>query len=343
VPRGSGWQRRLLAREAMRNVSTPMSRHRLLAYLAVLFGLVVVAQSVIAGAQHGADLRARSEAGHGVLTFQSHDPHRPASIGLWSCEALRDDPRVARAGVLTGGRMTDVDQLGRHQRVISASTGLVPELRRHRVVLGERLPPISGSLVIQGSSVEAGRLAHQPPGVDVNSSIVVPVSAELARVEQCTVVLVVPIGVAGASRELAARLEVEGSPVVASGPGVGADDVGARYLGRLDRWFGVGVGAAAGVLACAVARLRSGELAVYLLSGTSRGDLIRLVLLEQALVAGLFVTGVATAVPFVAERLVSPAATVHMGAAGAGVWVLVAVPASLPEVFRNPLSPVTAT
>lgn len=328
----------MLRREAVLNLRTRGSRSRMLGFVAVLCGLAVVAQSLLGGMRHAAELRQRVEDGHGVLTFQAADPQRAADVSLVSCEALADDPRVERAGALTAGRLTTVPQLGRDQRVIAASVGLLPELGRHRVLLGAALPPVSGSLLLEGAAADYGRLGRQPRGVDVNSSVVVPVAPDLVRVDQCVVVLHAPVGVAATAPDLAGRLDARGGPVSAAGPGLRADDLAARYLARGDRGFGIAAGCVAGLLACVVNRFRSGELAVYRLSGTSRADLARLVVVEQVSAAGWCVAAVATSVPWVAQHLVSPTATVLAGTTGAVAWVLVAVAGSLPEVLRNPLS-----
>ncbi|WP_217615303.1 hypothetical protein [Cellulomonas sp. GbtcB1] len=308
-------------------------------WLATCAALLLCAYAQLESQRFSSALDDRTSGGHYVLTVHSVDADEPAEIRVSSCEALVSDPRVERAGILRDGRLVAVPQLGADQRLIEASTGLFPQLLEADALVGPRLPAVSGALIVDGRPLRPLRLEEQPRGVDVNSSVVLPVRAFQQVHSDCVVVLRPLVRVDQAAADLIAGLDARGA-LTASGPGLGAADLGALYVERGERWLGIAVGVLGGLVSALINRFRAPELAVYRLSGTSRVDAARLVAYEQLVAAGFFVATISASACLLGQRLTAPTALLWWAFAGAAAWFITSVAVSLPVVLRNPVTAV---
>lgn len=336
--RAERWPVPLLLREAALNCATRGSRLRVVPVLAVMAAFVTLGYATLDGVRFTEAAREREAAGHYVLAFHSADAASPVEIAVASCERLADDVRVQRAGVLIGGDLVTVPQLGADQRVIRASPGLFPELTEHEGLLGDANPNIGGVLVVEGVPITVSRLGTQPRGVDVNRSVVLPLTEVRTWHDECLVVANRLVAVRDLAAELTAALDVRGGSVVASGAGMNAGDLAHEFASRSERWLGLVVGGVGGLLAAMVNRFRAAEVAVYLLAGTSRADLMRLLGIEQLLAAGLYLATISAATIVSPAAYVAPIAQVLWGHTGAIAWLVVAVLASMPVALRNPVT-----
>lgn len=334
---GGRWASGALCREARRNCGTRGSRTRMVPLLAVVAAFVVLWWTQMESLRFSNAVLDRSTAGHYVLTIHSVDVQEAAEIRVTACEALVADARVDRAGVLLGGTLVAIPQLGADQRVIEASAGLFPHLQEGSALVGSKLPDISGALVVDQVALVPVVLAEQPRGIDVNRSVVLPLQEHRQVHSECVVVVRPLVAVHEAASELIASLDARGA-LMASGPGLGADDIGQTYVQRVERWISVVVGAVGGLVAAVVNRFRFSEFAVYRLSGTSPADTVRLIAYEQLIVAGFFVATLSASAWLVGNRLTSPTALIWWSLAGAAVWFVTATAASIPAVVRNPVT-----
>jgi hypothetical protein len=336
--RREGWPVALLVREAALNCGTRGSRLRTVPVLAIVAAFLTLGYATLDGVRFAEAARERESAGHYVLAFRSADVASPVEIAVASCERLAGDIRVQRAGVLVGGELVTVPQLGADQRVIHASQGLFPELTRHPGLLGAASPEVGGTLVVDGAPITVSRLRPQPRGVDVNRSVVLPLTEVRPWHDECLVVANRLVAVSELAADLTAALDVRGGSVVASGAGMDAGDLAVEFAGRSERWLSLVVGGAGGLLAAMVNRFRASEIAVYLLAGTSRADLMRLLVIEQLVIAGLYLVTTSASMILLHEAYVAPVAQVLWGLTGAIAWFVVAVFASLPVALRNPVT-----
>jgi len=305
--------------------------------LAVCAALLVCAYAQLESERFLSALGDRTAGGHDVLTVHSVDADEPATIRVGACEALVSDPRVERAGILRDGKLVAIPQLGPDQRLIEASAGLFPQLRDADALVGPKLPPVRGALIVDGRPLLALTLEEQPRGVDVNSSVLLPVRTFRHVHADCVVVLRPLVHVDQTAADLIAALDARGA-LTASGPGLGAEDLGTAYVERGERWFSIAAGVLGGLVSALVNRFRSPEFAVYRLSGTSLVDATRLVAYEQLVAAGVFVATVSVFTCMLGERLIAPTAVLWWALAGAAAWFVTSVAASLPVVLRNPVT-----
>lgn len=335
----SGWRRATLRREALRNVTARGSRLGGVVLVAALLGAVTGAALVSEWRTLHDDLGDLALEGRGVVVLASGDPAAPARIDVASCRALAAHPAVARAGGFREAASRSFVQLGPLVPVTEVDPALVPGLARAAAVVGNRLGSFRAPLQLEG--LDGSRLLAvggepEPSGLaGLNTAVAVALPADLAATSQCAVVLE-PLADLGATvPQLLAAVRADVDLVAAPAQPGGFDVVGA-YDARPSRFLPLGIGLLAAGFAAVVTRARSSEIAVYRLSGSTRVEVVRLLLLEQVLAAGALVA--AGSLALVAGIGLAPAAPAHpIWVAIAGLtWLAAAGPAALLATRRSP-------
>ncbi|QDB80566.1 hypothetical protein FE251_15210 [Georgenia wutianyii] len=113
-------------------------------------------------------------------------------------------------------------------------------------------------------------------------------------------------------------------------------DPALNYLERLSRWLPLLLGLLGAIATAIVTRLRSSELAVYRMSGTSPTSLMTLLTLETLLIAGIAALSAATAPLALPAHYIDPAVPVLWGIGLAGTWAVVTLAMSLDLAVRHP-------
>lgn len=332
------WRKLELARDAVLNACAPSARARGVVVFAVLMGLAFVTLRAAEGDAFRRTAALHEADGAYVLAFGAADATTPVLIDRTSCDQLTQDARVARAGLLVNPRFETIPQLGPQVRVVDASLSLFPELDGPRVGIGSGLEFPAGTLVVAGGVASPGAIARQPAGIDVNSSVVVPLSPRIASGGECVAVLKRYSDVRAAAADLGARLVSTGGALKVSRSAVDPRDDARTFLARPSRFAGILFGLVAGALASIANASRGSEFSVYRLSGTSIVELAWIVALEQFLLAGFFVLSAAGASCVLASHLVAPGSAVLMALAAGAAWVGSASFLSMAFLTRNPIT-----
>jgi len=284
----SAWRAHAIVRESVRNLLPP--RGALGAGLLLSIAVGIALGGVLASRASELLERARADEStwQPVVMISAVDPisSDEVHIARSSCDGLQDDPRVLRSGLVVTEPPDEIVQLGPATRVVAVS-GSIVAWGGSATLVGAELDPPGGSEVIRGrrlGRLHAEPLALQPDRLGLNSAVVVPLDVAISDGPVCAVVLrpFVPPADTGAS--LQARLSVVGPPVAARADA--ASDVRSAYLGRVERFLPSLVGIVLGILSLGVAASRRSHLASYLLCGSARGDVVAILLVEQALVSG---------------------------------------------------------
>ncbi len=137
------------------------------------------------------------------------------------------------------------------------------------------------------------------------------------------------------SPELTAAVSSVGGPLAAQPALQEAVDVLAAHETRPERLLPVLIGVLGGIFAAIVNALRSSAFAAYRLSGTRRVDLLTMVWMEQALLAGLYASSGTTAAVILLGPTVPARACVLWLGVGAFAW-LAGASLSWASAGRNP-------
>lgn len=335
-----GWSLPALAREAVRNVFAARSKLFIIALLAIIAGTAMSLFLAFEANAFRERLAGLDAQGRNLVVFSSASQEKPAQISRASCERLAGAPSVERAGLLIAGPSVIAIQLGQSVTTLQASTSLFPQLRVHQALIGSALKqPAGGGMVTTDRGVlETVRAAPQPEGLSSNSSIVLPLDPAVIRGDTCIAVLQPFAQAAQVIPTLAAQLDAEGGALLGAEATKQTLDPIALHLERTTRYLPLLIGLAGALIAGLANQLRAGELAVYRLSGTSRRSLAMILLLEQALIAGLGMTAATAALAATAPYLVSVPASFAWVLAGFALWLLAAAVFSIPVVARSALS-----
>lgn len=333
------WSLRMLSREAVKNIFSPVARLFPVIAVAVLLGAVQSALIV-----HESDLLIATLAdlqmrGRNVVVSAPRSAESPSTVTRQSCEGLASYPQVVNAGLVQPGDPADFLELGSLVPVQAASTTLVPDLATHDAVIGSALSP--GVHIAKKLRMPSGQVLHaavgtpQPAGVPVNSVLSVPLDVDTSTGVYCVVVFDPLIPPSTALEIVVADLQVIGDPLYTSSPFVESVDVVSTYLTRPERFLPVGIALSAGFSTFAMSGFRSSEFAAYRLSGTTRRSLMIIVMLEQAMIAGFYLSSATASSLALGTRLTDPSVPVLWAVVGALAWTLSAGSAAAASSLRR--------
>ncbi len=285
------WRLGLLAREARKNITAQGSR----VLIALTVGLFVASSAAAFSAWESAnfsdqldDLAAR---GRNVVLISSSVSETPAAMTRASCEGLSQLGHVERAGGIVATGRSEVIPFGGGIPTFRVSSTLVPAISSYDAVLGSALAAqAAGSTTtirVDGIVAHAVFAPEQPPGVDLNSGLLLPATVEDRDVRLCVVVLDDLATASIVVPSLVASLDSSGPPLAAVSALRESSDPISTYLQRFSRHWPLLSGAVIGLLLGLVTLGRTSELSAYLLSGTSRASFRELLIFEAAYVSGL--------------------------------------------------------
>ncbi|WP_061961375.1 hypothetical protein [Demequina flava] len=177
--------------------------------------------------------------------------------------------------------------------------------------------------------------AH-PGDLGTASTVTLPLRHSDIAGEQCVVILSAFSDAARASAVAMAELEVSNNPAIGRELLTATSNPASEYADRATRWLPLLLGGFGGALTAIIARLRSSEIAVYRMSGSSPSSVLTLLSIEALLVAGVASLGATCAAIVLAKYYIDPSVPVLWGIALAGVWALLAVAGSLDLALRSP-------
>lgn len=332
------WRPSLLVREATRNVFGWGSRRLPALILAAAIGLAHVMFLAYQTQELEDRLADLALKGRNVLTIASASQDAEAAVSRASCEGLTDHPEVQHAGLFQADGLRDVVQIGPGVPLVHASTTLVPGLARADAVVGSALrePAERFGLLVDGQLLNATVGEATPDGVDVNSAVVVPLDPATRTGTACVIVLDAFADQDEAAVRLAAELHAERNPVSGRAQLRETLDPIALFQNRPERFLPLVLGLVGALLCGLQNRLRSSELAVYRLSGTSPRSLGVVLVVEQLLIAGVAVASGSLAALVLSPRLLDPTVPVLWSVGAGALWVAGATLLSVDLPFRRP-------
>jgi hypothetical protein len=249
----------------------------------------------------------------------------PVAIDRRSCELLADRPDVERAGLLVEEGRFDLPTLGSNVLVLAVSTGLAPALSRYDAVVGSALGLSAGPHRLSGGAgvLDAVVDGSAIPTTGMSSAVTVALPSTVTSGDQCVVELSSHASAAAVSAELTAALSSAGGALAARPALRESVDVLSAHAHRAERILPMVVGGLGGLFVAVINALRSSAFAAYRLSGTRRAELLTLVWLEDALLAGLYACGGVAATVVLLGLTVEARAGVLWIGVGALTWVAV--------------------
>lgn len=332
------WRAGPLVREASLNVFLGGGGLHLLAGFALVTGAAVGVALAGQAMTIEAELMSLRSEGRGVVVFTTADRDIEVHIDRMTCEGLAARSDVERAGILVDTGRHDLATVGRDVVVFQASTSLAPALSTVDALVGDKLgyPHGQRRLNLDGHSVSAVVDDSGVPTTGMDSAVTVALPPAVVSGDECVVLLVPWARTQEVAAEAAATLRAEGGPVSAYAALREPVDVISRHTDRPERLLPVLAGLVGAVLTAIVTATRSSQLAAYRLSGTSCTQLLVLLWLEGALLAGLFAaSGVLAAILLLGIGPSAAAGAVWI-LAGATVWVGLGSLA-WPSAVRNPI------
>lgn len=289
--RKGAWRGVDLVEEAIRNSLNWRSRQAVSIAVAIALGLALAAITTADWRGLASNLAALDLRGRNVIVAGPADPANPVAISVDSCERLSELAAVERAGsVMSLPPVTSV-QLGPRVPVLGVSPSLLPELQDHDVAIGPSLGLARDTtrLVFGDFLLRATVMSEQPEALGVNGALAVRLPLQTRTTMSCVVVLRDAESVGLQIPLVAAQLHTAGGDVAVVSYLTESFDVIAAFQNRGTRWLPLIAGIAGSLLGVAMLLMRSSELATYRLSGSSRPDLYRLLVIEQAVLAGVSV------------------------------------------------------
>jgi hypothetical protein len=338
VPNMTGWSASSLIREAVLNVFSP-GRGIWLVSTTLITGSLLGGLSVATCATFERDLDQQIDAGRNTVEFAGISEGR-LEIDRTSCESLTEAPDVESAGALVAGERSSFTQLGDSVRVAFASRSLIPELRRSDAVVGSALLPSDGRLQLLSDRfgvLTATVGSERETALGLASTVLLPLEPDVQRIATCTVQLERYADVGSTTARLAGQL-TSTAPEIASQPRLAQPfDLVAQYRSRPDRLLFAAAGLIGGLVFALRYQLRSSELAAYRFSGTSRKDLMLLIMTEQFCLSGLF-TLAGCIVVWILPSGDATASLTSWALLGGAVWWMIATIATTPVVRARPTS-----
>lgn len=320
-----GWTAVHLWREAVRNLYSRDSRLTLLLCLAVFAAASSVAFAALQWALLADGLERDGLSGRNTLVFQSADITVPTLIDRSSCEALARQPDVLRAGgINTIGPATFV-QLGPATQVAAVSSTLLSDLADVDAVVGAALG-FDGKnrrlITPDGHVLLASRGGSSPAGLDLGSTVAVPLGPEDTVVQRCIVTLDRFAKVSEAAPRLSSSLHSTGGILASTSEFSASTDPVEVFVARPDQFLPVALGVVCGVFGIGLNRFRSSDVASYRFSGTSKRSMFLLLFFEQALLAAAFAAAGSLALLLLAGFFVQPALEILWVLSGSLAWLV---------------------
>lgn len=333
-----GWRLRHLAREALRNVFGHGARMAPMVLLAVLLGAGAVAFTAVETATLRAELDDLAERGRGVATYASASQGQPVDITRASCESLATQPGVLAAGLITNPVHRAVHPGAIEVMTRRASTTLLPQLAHVDAVIGAPIVDRSGTFHtrIDQTVLEAQTVTEQREGLGASHSVFLGLGPQDVTGPYCLAVLDHFVDAATIAPVHLATLDAAGGALGATESLRATSDPVEAFLSRPARFLPLLLGMLGAVATVIGYRLRTSELAVYRLSGTSRASMVQLLALETLTITGAAATAATAAALVLRGQLLDPAASVLWGLALAGTWALVTIVATIDLALRRP-------
>lgn len=330
-PVGRGWAPSGLMREALKNCFLG-SRLTLVVVLTISLAVACALLQRVETVSFLSAQNVREAAGWNVLAISSLDAKTPSQIERTSCERLQLDPRVLAAGVVSLEEGEYSTQLSRKLQVARVSASLIPEAYMRDGAAGNALTTstVPVRLMFDGSPLLLTPLPRLPKGIDLNSSVVLPLDGTTRWFDTCIVV-----GSPGAPmNEVAAAASASvitkgGEPAARLSVTPWVDNV-AAYIDRSSALTPFAAGTLLGLLICLSMRWRSSELGVYRLAGTSRRAILGLLSLEGLIASSSFLIAGGIAGAVLAPSALGAASSVSRFLGGAAlIFALAFVGAAL--------------
>lgn len=286
-----------------------------------------------------ATLREQYLAGRNTLLFASGDQDKEAAISLSSCARLADLPGVVSAGPVQFLGVDDIVQLGPRVSVMATTASLVPELAMSDAVVGSELS-FDGPRRLGGTLVGGLVAVHGSPiaaGVPTGSSVAVLVDPSSGTAGLCIATLDERQNVDDAIPTLMAALDTTGPPILGKRQVSPQFDPIVDYDNRQGRWFPLVSGLVLGAIGAALLLFRGSEIAAYRLSGTSRFNMLGILMLEQVALVGCYGVAGLCAIATLQADLISPRAVALRLAQGSSAWMLLFPVLAVCSVLRNPI------
>ena len=282
--------------EAFKNIGSLGSR----AYAALLLAIVAGSGLAILHTESWANLDrtvdAQRSLGRDVVLFGPAESNSSFGISVGSCDSLTAVAGVQRSGTVVPMGFDDILQFGAHIPVLGVSGSLLTGLRDADAVVGTSLAhdgvilPLPGHVVAVSStrfgSLRATVGSRQPVGIPTNGSLSVRVPAATSYAPTCVAQLERFADRHALTPVLEAQLVTRGGRALGAEAANMTFDVVEAFRARPEQWVDLYVGAICGVICALLCRFLGSEGAAYRLSGTSRTGYLRLLLIEQTILAG---------------------------------------------------------
>ncbi len=333
-----GWRLRHLAREAVRNVLGQGARMAPMVLLAVLLGAGAVAFAAVEAATLRTDLSDLAWRGRGVATYASASQGQPVEITRASCDSLATQPGVLAAGLLTDPVERSIRPGGIDIVTRRASPALLPQLSHTDALIGAAIIDRTGTFLtrIDQSLLQAQTTVEQREGLGASHSVFLALGPENTSGPFCLAVLDPLVDAAAIAPVHLAALDAAGGRLTATEALQATSDPVDVFLTRPSRFLPLLLGLLGAIATVIGYRLRTSELAVYRLSGTSRASMLQLLGLEVLTVTGVAATSAAAAALALRAHLLDPGTAVLWGLAMAGTWALVTIVATADLALRRP-------
>lgn len=319
----TGWRVDALLREAVVSATTSGARARLMLTTAVLVGVMLAGLQLNDWRSLTQQIRAADVMGRSVVTL-SAPPQGSAEVATRSCEGLISLGGVEAAGVVISDGRSSYAQLGTGIATARASSTLIPELRAADLAIGSALETgTEGTLTSpSGDVLSYERVAPQPAGIDVNSTVLSPLRKEDSTALACIVRLSSFARVEDYVPLLLSSLQSTGSPLVARTFTEAVDPISA-YSSRITSWAPVVGGLVCALLGLIMLFTRGSEIAAYRMSGTSIREVLAIRSVEQALYAAVLWCSATLAMIPMSGFLGTPIGVGAAAGIAAFTWVVV--------------------
>lgn len=333
-----GWRLRHLGREAVRNVLGRGARMAPMVLLAVLLGAGTVAFSAVETTTLREDLAELAQRGRGVATYASANQGHPVAITRTSCEAISTQPGVLAAGLLSDPVNREVHPGAIEVMTRRASTTLLPQLAHTDALIGSQILDRAGTFRtrIDRTLLHAQTLTEQREGLGASHSVYLGLGPGDSSGPYCLAVLDHLLDATAVAPVHLAMLETAGGPLNATEALQATTDPVEAFLARPSRFLPLLLGLLGAVATVIGYRLRTSELAVYRLSGTSRASMLQLLTLETLTITGAAATSATAAALALRAHLLDPATPVLWGLAMAGTWAVITIVATADLALRRP-------
>ncbi|MBC9953582.1 hypothetical protein ICM05_02810 [Leucobacter sp. cx-42] len=325
----------------MKNTLSTTSVARWGLYVAVVLGVAFVLFRTVELQTLESKVATLENQGRHLFVVQSRDETQPSRIERTSCEQIAENTGAVVAGGMSSVGEVTTAQFGTLQ-VLAGSTTLFPMLDRGMAIIGSELVQEPAgtemNLLIDGVGVPVLVGESQPAGISTNNAIVVGLPPNDKLLEKCVVLVDQREHLEGAMPGLLSQLRVFGNPVIGVASFRDIFNPFEEYRERPSAIAGQAVGMLIGLITAFGTLRRSSEIAVYRLSGSSRGSVTIMLIWEAVICAAAF-CGSAISALLVFRELDFATGAVLLETASAGVLIVLIAGCTATLILRrSPIS-----